>query len=116
MKFNAKFVVLICLIAVGCKNDEVPKGTPECVKNVINRIQNQAVSNPPSKVFRYLYKGKIVYYVPPICCDIRSTLFDEDCNVLCSPDGGFSGGGDEKCADFFASRLEEKLIWQDARK
>jgi hypothetical protein len=116
MRVYVKLLAFTGLIALGCGNDEVLKGTPKCVEKLIRRIKNQPVSNPPSKVFRYSYKGKTVYYIPPKCCDIPSKLVDENCNVICSPDGGFTGIGDGRCTDFFAYRSKEELIWQDSRR
>jgi hypothetical protein len=74
------------------------------------------VTNPPRGVWRYSYQGQTVYYIPPMCCDIPSQLFDSDCNFICNPDGGIAGGGDGKCSDFFTTRTGEQLIWQDDRK
>ncbi len=44
-----------------------------------------------------------------------STLYNENCNVICSPDGGLTGSGDGQCSDFFDTRTDEKLIWEDVR-
>ena len=55
------------------------------------------------------------YYVPPQCCDQFSTLYDADGAVICAPDGGITGRGDGKCPDFFQSRTNEKLFWEDSR-
>jgi len=45
-----------------------------------------------------------------------STLHDMNGRVICAPDGGFAGGGDGKCSDFFELRMDEVLIWSDTRK
>ena len=111
------YVLLTALLTVAsCDKEEMPKGTPPCIKEKINEIAKEPVANPPAKVFSYQYKGKTVYYIPPKCCDIPSTLYDADCNIICSPDGGFSGRGDGRCPDFFTSRTEERVIWEDKRK
>ena len=116
MKIQIKPLVFIGLVALECKTDGIPTGTPACIINLIEQIKSQPVWNPPAQVLRYQYKGKAIYYIPQRCCDIPSLLIDENCQVLCSPDGGISGGGDGKCADFFALRSEGKLIWKDMRK
>jgi hypothetical protein len=89
---------------------------PVCVSELIKQIESEPVSNPPRSVWQYSYKGKVVYYIPSICCDIPSRLVDSDCQLLCNPDGGFTGAGDGKCTDFFTTRTNEKLIWKDTRK
>ena len=100
---------------ISCKksdNNEIPT----CINNKITEMKSAKVSNPPSSVYQYKYEGKTVYYIPPTCCDIPSQLYDKDCNLICNPDGGFSGKGDGKCTDFFDKRKNEKLIWKDDRK
>lgn len=106
----------VALLALGCSSPNVPKGTPDCIEDRIRQIQQASVWNPPAKVYSYQYRGQTVYYIPPRCCDIPSVLLDENCNALCSPDGGFSGGGDGKCTDFFSARSDGRLIWEDTRK
>jgi len=86
-----------------------------CIEKEINNIKSQDVWNPPAEVWQYRYNGQTVYYIPPRCCDIPSRLLDENCNVICSPDGGFTGKGDGKCNDFFSKRTGKKLIWKDKR-
>jgi len=111
-------IILIGFLGLffGCEKENLPKDTPKCIENKINEISKGDVWNPPAKVYRYKYNGQIVYYFPPRCCDIPSTLYDENCNIICSPDGGLTGGGDGKCSDFFDSRTDEKLIWEDTRE
>ena len=87
----------------GCDKNEASV-VPACVREVSNQIESETVSNPPRSVWQYLYKGKLVYYIPSICCDIPSRLLDEDCNLICNPDGGFTGSGDGQCTDFFTTR------------
>lgn len=99
----------------GCEKKEASV-IPSCVSDLIKDIEAAPVTNPSGSVWQYTYKGKTVYYIPSICCDIPSRLIDTDCKLICSPDGGFTGAGDGKCADFFSDRTDEKLIWQDPRK
>ncbi|MFH1004578.1 MAG: hypothetical protein V1781_03660 [Bacteroidota bacterium] len=117
-----KYNLLLCLTLISvltltsCEKLDVPKETPACIKKEIRKIKSDKVRNPPASVWQYDYNGQTVYYIPPYCCDIPSQLFDNDCNQICSPDGGLSGAGDGKCPDFFSQRKNEKLIWQDDRK
>lgn len=89
--------------------------TSVCIQTVIDKIKSEPVRNPPAKVYSYQYNGQRVYFIPQYCCDAFSVLMDGNCNVICAPDGGISGGGDGKCKDFFTKRTDEKLIWADAR-
>lgn len=116
MKARVYLIICLGLLGIECKQDSIAKGTPDCVISLIDGIRNQAVWNPPARVYRYTYQGKPVYFVPQRCCDIPSTLYSESCAVLCFPDGGISGGGDGRCSDFFRTRTNETLIWKDSRK
>lgn len=66
-------------------------------------------------VWRCIYKNQIVYYLPPRCCDIPSVLYNEPGNIICSPDGGFTGRGDGRCQDFFEERKNCEAIGKDTR-
>ena len=99
-----------------CDKADLPKGTTSCIKEKIKEIEKEKVWNPAAKIWQYEYNGKTVYYIPSHCCDIPSMVLDENCNQICSPDGGITGKGDGKCKDFFSARKNEKLIWVDTRK
>lgn len=116
MKTRLFSLLCLSLLLTECSNSDVVTDTPACVKSLIEQIKTQSVWSPPARVYRYTYQGKTVYFVPQHCCDIPSVLYDEQCNMLCAPDGGISGGGDGKCTDFFKTRTNEALIWQDTRK
>jgi len=45
-----------------------------------------------------------------------SELYEDDCTLICAPDGGITGMGDGKCSDFFTERTAPELIWEDDRK
>lgn len=106
-------VALLC----GCTGNPSPQnGNPDWVNRLITDFQSKPVGNPPQSITRYEYNGEIVYYVPPQCCDQYSVLYDSKGTVICAPDGGFTGRGDGKCADFRQQAKNEQLIWKDDRK
>lgn len=98
---------------ITCLQDLEPDKT--CIEVLINKIKSEDVRNPPAKIFQYTFYGSTVYFVPQYCCDFPSVLYDENCNAICQPDGGFSGKGDGNCIDFFQERKNEKLVWEDDR-
>ena len=104
------------LLVSGCSKNDIPNGVPDCIAQRIKQLEAASVANPPARVVQYTYNGQTVYYIPPKCCDIPSILLDENCNSICAPDGGLTGGGDGKCTDFFQKRTNEKVIWADSRK
>jgi hypothetical protein len=112
---NLKLFILgiVFLQAETCKKELA--NIPPCILTKIAQLKTEKIANPPASVWQYEYNGKIVYYIPAKCCDIPSLLYDSDCNLICSPDGGFTGKGDGKCSDFAEKRTKEKLIWKDDR-
>lgn len=89
---------------------------PGCIDKMIALFKSEAVQNPPRKIYRYRYNGRDVYYVTAPCCDFYSDLYDNNCKLIAHPDGGFTGKGDGKAADFVKVRTAEKLVWEDKRK
>ena len=88
---------------------------PAWLAQKIAAFQADKPANPPIKIYRYQYQNQPVYYVTSRCCDIPSQLFSVEGQQLCQPDGGYTGKGDGKCTDFFETRTNETLIWEDTR-
>ncbi len=114
MKYRAPLLIAIAIVIAECSQSTEPE-YPDWVNELIITFRSMPVGNPPQSIWRYEYRGEVVYYVPPQCCDQYSVLFDQEGNVICAPDGGFSGRGDGRCPDFFAARTSEKLVWKDPR-
>jgi hypothetical protein len=85
------------------------------VLQLIESHESAPPANPPASIWRYRYKDRVVFYVPPSCCDLPSELYDIEGNLICGPDGGLTGKGDGKCPDFFEQRQEELRVWGDPR-
>lgn len=90
-------------------------GQPAWLRAMIAKIESEPVTDPPSAIFRYRYRGATVYFRPQRCCDFPSELYDGSGALICQPDGGLTGRGDERCPDFFATRTNEVLVWRDPR-
>lgn len=88
---------------------------PGWLKAKIDAHLAESKQNPPIQVFRYRYKGAVVYYETSPCCDQYTNLYDQKGKLLCHPDGGLTGRGDGNCSDFNKNKTEEKLVWQDPR-
>jgi uncharacterized protein DUF6970 len=112
-------VLLIFVLSAGCgSNPVVPDSStasPAWLTPLIRQLETQPVANPPAFIARYEYKGDSVYFVPQRCCDVMSVVYRSDGAVICHPDGGFAGNGDGRCADFFAERRNQRMIWRDPR-
>jgi uncharacterized protein DUF6970 len=103
----------------GCDNGsptEPSNLNPAWLRAMVAKIESEPVTNPPSAIYRYQYRGATVYFRPARCCDFPSELYDESGALICQPDGSLSGRGNENCPDFFSARTNEALIWQDPRR
>lgn len=111
-----KVVLTVCFFTLiaGWSHSTEP-AQPPWVASLIRTFQAQPVGKPPQSIWGYDYKGETVYYVPSQCCDQFSKLFNSNGNLICAPDGGDSGRGDDRCPDFFAERKNEVLVWRDPR-
>jgi hypothetical protein len=102
------------LLLAGC-TPAVTEEPPAFVKELIAGIEAAPAANSPGAIWQYRYGERTVYYLPPSCCDVPSALFDADGELICGPDGGFTGKGDGRCPDFFDRRSKERKIWDDPR-
>lgn len=91
--------------------EAIDASVPPCIKNKIDSFKLKEAHEKPQRVLEYMYKGKAVYYVVMPCCDFYNEVYDDKCNFLGAPDGGFTGKGDGKIPDFFAEAKNEKLVW-----
>jgi len=88
---------------------------PPWLKERIAAVLAERKRNPITRIFRYQYGGQTVYYISAPCCDQYSNVFDTKGKLVCQPDGGITGKGDGKCADFDKNKTNEQLVWQDPR-
>jgi hypothetical protein len=120
MNIWQRSIALALLIIAGCSgNPAAPDrspASPSWVTALIHQLETEPVANPPALVARYEYKGQDVYFVPQRCCDIMSVVYSSGGAIMCHPDGGLTGKGDEMCADFFVERRNERIVWQDSRR
>lgn len=111
-------VAVLCLAAsLGAAQDTASSAgsNPRWLTALIKGLQREPVANPPASIARYDYRGEVVYYLPPRCCDIPSNVYSAAGAIICHADGGIAGDGDGRCPDFYAARKNEKIIWRDRR-
>lgn len=88
---------------------------PQWLQSRIQNILATRKRNPIIRISRYQYEGETVYYETAPCCDQQSTVYNLEGKILCHPEGGITGKGDGKCANFQKRRTNEQLVWQDPR-
>ena len=106
--------LLLALVGVTACAASGPR-QPVWVEKMIAGFEVAPVANPPQRILRYRYRDQTVYYIPPTCCDQPSVLYDAKGDAICEPDGGMTGRGDGRCADFRNRRSEESVVWSDPR-
>jgi len=115
MRASVTALALVVGLSVACTTER-PLGTdPAWLAALIQELESQPAANPPAFIARYDYRGQTVYYLPARCCDIPSNVYSADGTIICHADGGFSGAGDGRCADFLAERKNERIVWRDPR-
>lgn len=105
--------LLLMLAMKKCKKSS--DAIPVCIQSRIDSIGALPRWNPPAEVHEYEYRGQRVFLFTADCCDQFNTVFDEHCQYICAPTGGFTGRGDRRCEDFHAVAKEGKLVWKDMR-
>ncbi len=107
-------VLTLSLTIISCSKLELEKDIPNSIEKKIKKLKNKDVQNPLAKVWEWKVDGNMYYYFTSDCCDQFNYLYDENCNVICAPDGGFSGSGDGNCPNF-NGQIEKTLVWEDKR-
>jgi len=113
-KIAKNFIVILLILSASCVKDETEIDAPQCILDAIEAIKERSVTNPPTKVEEWKIDDAIYYYITADCCDQYNYLYDLSCNIVCAPDGGFTGYGDGNCPDFIGE-IEKTLVWKDSR-
>ena len=115
MRASVAVLFLSIVLGAACTMATSVGDQPKWLMTLIQGLESQPVANPPALIARYDYRGQVVYYLPPRCCDIPSNVYNAAGTIICHADGGFDGTGDGRCPDFFSARKKEKIIWRDSR-
>ncbi len=115
MKVPIICFALIAIILLLTTSTSAKFEIPPCIEKMINSILEQPVTNPPTKISRFLYRGKLTYVASSSYWDQFIPLYDGVCNYICAPFGGFSGLGDGKCTDFDTTATSLGAVWVDPR-
>ncbi|MDA3906395.1 MAG: hypothetical protein PF484_09995 [Bacteroidales bacterium] len=107
------FTVLISLLSA-CEKLDLAADIHSCIEEKIKEIKKEELRNPPAQVWKWEVDGDTYYYFTSDCCDQYNYLYDSDCNVVCAPDGGFTGTGDGNCPNF-NGQIVKTLVWEDDR-
>lgn len=113
-------IALSVLLIVSCSTNKklhsqnvIASGNamPACLQTIINNMVAEPNGSPQS-VSSYSYKSQTVYYLVSPCCDKYNIVYDSGCNILGYPDGGITGKGDGKMADFANEATGKQIVWE----
>lgn len=112
-------IILFVFVGLGlflsaCEKLNLAVDVSSCIEEKIRDIKKEALLNPPVQVWKWEVDGNTYFYFTSDCCDQYNYLYDKDCNVVCAPDGGFTGNGDGNCPDF-NEEIMKTLVWEDDR-
>lgn len=113
-KIRKHSVIFAVVLLISCAVSNHSE-TPSFVNALVQAYEADSEAASPDEIWSFLIGGDAVFYVSPTCCDIPSTLYDKDGNILCHPDGGITGSGDGRCPHFHERRSTGVLIWRDSR-
>lgn len=105
---------LFALPAVILLTEASSEDLPAFVQELIEEYETASDGHSRIEIWQYEYQGESVFYLPLariLCCDVLSVLYSAEGDVMCWPDGGFTGRGDGKCPDFNSRRSEGVLVW-----
>ena len=114
MKKFLTFLIAGIITLVSCEKSDLNIDAPICIKDKIEVLMNNNVTNPPTQVWKWEVASETYFYITSDCCDQYNILYSENCEVVCAPDGGFTGQGDGKCLDF-NEEIVKTLVWKDNR-
>ncbi len=96
-------IVILVASLSACDNNDLP--IPDCLKaDVISE-------EPPLEIWEWKYPGQTYYYIVSPCCDQFNLLLNQNCEVVCAPDGGITGKGDGNCPDL-SGDVSKRLLWK----
>lgn len=106
---------LLFLSLNSCQKLDLEVDVPNCIETKIMNIMNEPVQNPAAEVWEWKDDQNTYYYIISGCCDQYNYLYNDKCNVVCAPDGGFTGLGDGNCTSF-QGQVQKTLVWKDPRE
>ena len=115
MSKTANYVMLVgALLLSSCAVSDAPS-SQSFVPSLIEKSEAAPEESSPDEIWSFLIGDEVVFYIASECCDIPSTLYDKDGDVLCHPDGGLAGLGYGQCPRFYKNRSTGILVWRDPR-
>ncbi|HNY54915.1 MAG TPA: hypothetical protein PKI86_04775 [Chitinophagales bacterium] len=85
---------------------------PFAINNLINYLDAKGDTASTLFIDQYCYHDTIFYLSFTECCDRYNYLLNANGDTLCSPSGGFTGGGDGSCPCFLYKAKKIRTVWE----
>ena len=109
-------LIIACLFLFSnCNKSDETDAIPTCIQAKIETLKTAPIQNPPAEVWKWEVDGATYYYITSDCCDQYNYLYNENCVIVCAPDGGITGNGDGNCPNF-TNEIIKTLVWEDNRE
>ena len=113
-------VAIIALAATACAptapTSKADAPTPDWLRARTASYEAGPETEAPSAIWQIQHQGQTAYYVASPCCDQFNSLWNAKGDLVCHPDGGFTGRGEGMCPAPRDAGTPAKLIWSDPRK
>ncbi len=103
------FALVIAPACIGSGTEPEPPDTEDSDDGAMPCLAQ--VTDPVLAVNEYEWNGATYYYFTMDCCDQFNQVYDDQCNYVCAPDGGFAGTGDGQCLTFFDEAVAGSQVW-----
>lgn len=113
--FSIYILIGLIFLNTSCEKSNLNIDAPNCIENEIKKIKIEEVRNPPAEVWKWEVDGLTYYYITSDCCDQYNYLYNNNCDIICAPDGGLIGSGDGNCPNFMEP-IKKTLLWKDNRR
>jgi hypothetical protein len=117
LRFLSWSCLLVLILIAGCRKvdleptSEKKDGLPSCVQTYIDTYSQGSSTNFWAQVWRWEDGVNTYYYMNSPCCDMYNFLYDDECQIVCAPSGGFAGDGDGRCPQWAVEPVKT-LVWQ----
>ena len=88
---NLLVLIGILIISINCSDSN---NDQNCIDDKITELKSAPIQNPRAEIWKWEDNGIIYYYITSDCCDQYNYLYNENCEIVCAPDGGITGNGD----------------------
>ena len=108
-------LIFISFAFAGCLSDIIVKDYKNVPRQVDLYIHESRINPISISKVEYSEPSSVGYLIIPDCCDQFIILVDSKGNRICAPSGGFTGGGDGLCPNFYSDLKKTETVWESSK-